>query len=61
MRDIKKSLGKTSSDFDASNAHEYWREGAKAEFESVWDSINFKRGLGWEINPWVWCISFRKV
>lgn len=29
-------------------------------FENLWDSINAKRGYGWEVNPFVWCISFKK-
>jgi len=28
-------------------------------FESLWDSINAKRGYGWETNPWVWVLEFR--
>ncbi len=24
----------------------------------LWDSINQKRGFGWEINPWVWVVTF---
>ena len=27
-------------------------------FASLWDSINAKRGYGWELNPWVWALSF---
>jgi hypothetical protein len=27
-------------------------------FHELWDSINAKRGYGWDINPWVWVISF---
>jgi hypothetical protein len=30
-------------------------------FASLWDSINANRGLGWESNPWVWVIGFRKL
>ena len=29
-----------------------------AWFEELWDSINAKRGYGWENNPWVWVIKF---
>lgn len=29
-------------------------------YRSLWDSINAKRAP-WDSNPWVWCISFRRV
>ena len=27
-------------------------------FRELWDSINAKRGYGWETNPWVWVVEF---
>jgi hypothetical protein len=33
----------------------------KEHFEKLWDSINAKRGYGWDVNPWVWAISFRRI
>ncbi len=30
-------------------------------FADLWDSINAKRGYGWENNPWVWVIEFEKL
>jgi hypothetical protein len=30
-------------------------------FQKLWDSINAKRGLPWELNPWVWVYTFRVV
>ncbi len=30
-------------------------------FHNAWDSLNAKRGFDWEVNPWVWCISFKVV
>jgi hypothetical protein len=30
-------------------------------FENLWNSINAKRGYGWESNPFVWVISFKRV
>jgi hypothetical protein len=33
----------------------------RTEFKHLWDSINAKRGCGWDKNPWVWCISFRRL
>lgn len=34
---------------------------AQKRFIVLWNSINAKRGLGWDINPWVWAIEFRRV
>ena len=34
---------------------------AKYGFEQLWDSLNAKRGYSWESNPFVWCISFKKI
>lgn len=34
---------------------------AKDAFSTLWDSINAKRGYGWEVNPWVWVVEFRKI
>ena len=33
----------------------------KADFKQLWDSINKKRGFGWESNPWVWVVKFEVV
>jgi len=30
-------------------------------FWALWDSINAKRGYGWNANPWVWCLTFKRV
>jgi hypothetical protein len=32
--------------------------GPDRAFAELWDSINAKRGFGWETNCWVWAISF---
>lgn len=34
---------------------------ARNAFHALWDSINAKRGFGWDVNPWVWAISFRRL
>lgn len=34
---------------------------AKRAYRARWDSINAKRGYGWETNPFVWVISFRRI
>lgn len=28
-------------------------------WEHLWDSINQKRGFGWDTNPWVWVLEYR--
>lgn len=30
-------------------------------YHDLWDSINAKRGLGWDANPWVWVVDFKMV
>lgn len=30
-------------------------------FSFLWDRINAKRGYGWDANPWVWVVEFRRV
>lgn len=29
-------------------------------FKYLWDDINAKRGYGFDVNPWVWAVSFRR-
>ena len=33
----------------------------QSEFAYLWDSINAKRGFGWDKNPWVWVIEFKRL
>jgi len=35
--------------------------GPERTFQRLWDSINKKRGFGWEVNPWVWVVEFKRV
>ena len=30
-------------------------------YRTLWDSLNAKRGFGWQTNPWVWVIAFKRV
>ncbi len=34
---------------------------ARQAFGALWDSINAKRGYGWEKNPWVRVIEFKRL
>ena len=31
------------------------------KFQCLWNSLNAKRGYGWDANPWVWVLSFKRV
>jgi len=33
----------------------------RAGFRCLWNSINAARGFGWDLNPWVWAVEFRRV
>jgi len=30
-------------------------------FMDTWDYVNAKRGYGWDTNPWVWVIEFKRI
>lgn len=34
---------------------------ARDSYSSLWHLINAKRGYGWNKNPWVWVIEFKRV
>lgn len=34
---------------------------AREVFAELWDSLNAKRGYGWDENPWVWVIEFEQI
>jgi hypothetical protein len=38
---------------------DFLQEHPLATFRRYWDSINEKRGYGWDKNPWVWVITFK--
>ena len=33
----------------------------RADFKQLWDRLNAKRGFGWDKNPWVWVVEFKKL
>jgi hypothetical protein len=53
----------TVQDRDGSplGAHENADYPARERFHDFWDSLNAKRGYGWDSNPWVWVVDFSRV
>jgi hypothetical protein len=51
------------------SAQDAWAEGIPHspdvdpghEYQELWDSLNAVRGYGWDANPWVWVVEFRKI
>jgi len=48
-------------DWQYSNYVEGEHGGAKGSFSSLWQLINAKRGFGWDANPFVWVVEFKRV
>jgi len=38
--------------------HDHCWQSPKSAFINLWDSLNAKRGYGWDTNPWVWRYEF---
>jgi hypothetical protein len=47
--------------FDGGQPPELDEAGTIAKFRDLWDSINAKRGFGWDENPWVWVVEFKST
>lgn len=70
VRDITEEDARAEGILEPAPAHGNWcdphkgREGHwsyRKPFADLWDTINSKRGFGWDANPWCWVIEFRKV
>ncbi len=51
-----------SEGIDVGTEPQDWKaqsENAMASYRALWNSINAKRGFGWDVNPWVWAITFK--
>jgi hypothetical protein len=33
----------------------------RSRFAALWDGLNAARGFGWNANPWVWVVEFKRV
>ena len=65
---IAEGIEKSTWEFNVAPYRSYIHTGvnagrsiARAAFMDLWDSLNAKRGYGWDTNPWVWVISFKPL
>lgn len=38
-----------------------WHRNPEDAYQQLWDQLNAERGYGWEVNPWVWAITFKRI
>ena len=55
VNDVKLEYGHMTGPIDYKGFY------AVERFETLWDSINAKRGYGWDKNPWVWVVTFKRI
>ncbi|HEX2655591.1 MAG TPA: hypothetical protein VHN11_18325 [Xanthobacteraceae bacterium] len=36
-------------------------ESARTAYATLWDSLNAPHGYGWDTNPWVWVVEFKRI
>jgi len=34
---------------------------AIGSYSSLWEKTSAKRGYGWDVNPWVWVVEFKRI
>lgn len=61
VQDISEGDAEAEGVFYDLDEHAFPPFPARDAFSMIWDNINLKRGLGWDINPWVWVIDFEVI
>jgi hypothetical protein len=59
--DWKADFAPTNLDVDKALASFTGHDYQLAHSKALWNSINAKRGFGWDINPWVWALTFERI
>jgi len=49
------------SGFHVDGGRHFHAASARESYASLWDSLNAARGFGWDVNPWVWVVQFRRL
>lgn len=47
--------------YEARQGKETVPDDERGDFRYFWDRSNANRGFGWDVNPWVWVVSFERV
>jgi len=47
--------------YDLEAWHMGFTKGMRTAFLKLWNSLNEDRGFGWDVNPFVWVIEFKKL
>lgn len=47
--------------YDEDGGKDFDPDEYRGHFQELWNSINAKRGYGWNVNPWVWVLVFRRI
>lgn len=45
-------------EYSLNDVNDYPRRQA---YRALWDNLNAGRGYGWDVNPWVWVVSFARA
>lgn len=54
-------IGEDDAGAEGVSFTKYANANARFHFREIWDTINAARGFGWDANPWVWVVEFRRV
>ncbi|MDN7456534.1 hypothetical protein [Burkholderia cenocepacia] len=58
---IAEGIERTPDGFSVDGGRHFHAARARDSFASLWDSINAARGHGWDTNPFLWVVEFRRI
>jgi hypothetical protein len=58
---LAEGIEASSEGFGIDSGRHFHAASARQSYASLWDSLNAARGYGWDANPWVWVVEFRRV
>jgi hypothetical protein len=58
---LSEGIEASSEGFGIDSGRHFHAASGRQSYASLWDSLNAARGYGWDENPWVWVVEFRKI